>query len=401
MSCQTIIFLAQTHANLWNSLAVPQRDQAKSLYTMMLTIKEVRSSEAFHPTLIHESEPSRQYAIESLADRDDIDLLQPWKRHLYFSSSLLTIAAFLAYILYFGLRIRFTIAAQNANRIVYPAAWIFIFIEIGVATPVLLQSLWSVFVLKPRRRQKMRLKGDMAPTVDVLITCCGEDDDLILNTARAACNIDYPANRFRVILLDDGKSGPLFRAIAALHEQHSNLFYRSREKKSGVPHHFKAGNLNFGLQQTWSVKGQVGEYIAALDADMIPQQDWLRAILPHMLLDAKCGLACPPQLFYNVPPSDPLYQSLDFFVHVSEPIKDALGVAWCTGSGYVVRRSALDEIGQIPVGSVAEDVLCSTLLLAEGWRTAYIHEPLQYGTVPEDYGGHIKQRTRWVSKTPM
>ncbi len=104
----------------------------------------------------------------------------------------------------------------------------------------------------------------------------------------------------------------------------------------------------------------------------------------------------PAKLFYNIPPCDPLYQSLDFFVHVAEPIKDALGVAWCTGSGYVVRRTALDEIGQIPIGSVAEDVLTSTLLLGAGWKTAYVHEPLQYGTVPDSYGGHIKQRTRWV-----
>ncbi len=102
------------------------------------------------------------------------------------------------------------------------------------------------------------------------------------------------------------------------------------------------------------------------------------------------------KLFYNTPPSDPLYQSLDFFVHASEPIKDAVGVAWCTGSGYAVRRNALDDIGQIPVGSVAEDVLTSTLLLAAGWKTVYVHEPLQYGTVPDSYGSHIKQRTRWV-----
>lgn len=110
------------------------------------------------------------------------------------------------------------------------------------------------------------------------------------------------------------------------------------------------------------------------------------------------GLTIPTlsKLFYNTPPDDPLYQSLDFFVHVSEPIKDALGVAWCTGSGYVVRRTALDEIGQIPTGSVAEDVLTSTLLLGAGWKTSYVHEPLQFGTVPDSYGSHIKQRTRWV-----
>lgn len=101
-------------------------------------------------------------------------------------------------------------------------------------------------------------------------------------------------------------------------------------------------------------------------------------------------------MFYNVPPSDPLYQSLDFFIHISEPIKDAVGVSWCTGSGYIARRSALNDIGQIPIGSVAEDVLTSTLLLGDGWRTCYVHEPLQHGTVPDDFGGHIKQRTRWV-----
>lgn len=111
------------------------------------------------------------------------------------------------------------------------------------------------------------------------------------------------------------------------------------------------------------------------------------------------ALACPPQLFYNTPPSDPLAQSLDFFAHVIEPIKDALGVAWCTGSGYVARRAALDDIGNFPLGSLAEDVATSTMMLGKGWKTAYVHEALQFGTVPEDYGGHLKQRTRWAIGT--
>lgn len=90
-------------------------------------------------------------------------------------------------------------------------------------------------------------------------------------------------------------------------------------------------------------------------------------------------------------------QSLDSFVHISEPVKDAAGVAWCTGSGYAIRRAAMDAIGGFPTGSLAEDVCCSSVLLGAGWKTAYVHEPLQYGTVPESFGGHIKQRTRWVS----
>lgn len=131
----------------------------------------------------------------------------------------------------------------------------------------------------------------------------------------------------------------------------------------------------------------------------IPEPHWLRSVIPHLLRDPKVALACPPQLFYNTPPGDPLAQSLDFFVHVIEPIKDALGVAWCTGSGYIVRRDALDEIGNFPLGSLAEDVATSTKLLGRKWKTAFVHEPLQFGTVPEDYGGHLKQRTRWAIGT--
>lgn len=97
-----------------------------------------------------------------------------------------------------------------------------------------------------------------------------------------------------------------------------------------------------------------------------------------------------------MPQGDPLAQSLDFFVHICEPIKDALGVAWCTGSGYVFRREAVEDIGMIPLGSLAEDVATSTLMLGKGWKTAYVHEPLQFGTVPDSFASHLKQRTRWV-----
>ena len=58
----------------------------------------------------------------------------------------------------------------------------------------------------------------------------------------------------------------------------------------------------------------------------------------------------------------------------------------------------MDEIGGFPIGSLAEDVCTSSMLLGAGWNTAFVHEPLQWGTVPESLTGHLKQRTRWVSE---
>ena len=88
---------------------------------------------------------------------------------------------------------------------------------------------------------------------------------------------------------------------------------------------------------------------------------------------------------------------MSHFAGMNEAINDALGDANCLGSGYIMRRTALQSIGGFPTESLAEDVCCSATLLGEGWKTAFVPEAVQYGSVPDSYLGHIKQRTRWVS----
>ncbi|CAL3970657.1 unnamed protein product [Diplocarpon coronariae] len=337
--------------------------------------------------------------ISYLHDRDDVEISHGWRRALFRFVPFLAFTNTALYILYLGLRVACVVLAQNEYGVAYPGAWIFLAIEIVVAIPSQMHNFWTMWAMKKRHRPKLRLKTDEVPAVDVFVTCCGEEDDVVLDTVRAALEQDYPRDRFRVIVLDDGASATLEASVSQLSYTYSNVYYMARKKTPGVPHHFKAGNLNYGLAQVDLLPGGASEFMAALDADMIPEPDWLRAILPHLLVDPKMALACPPQLFYNTPASDPLAQSLNFFVHVVEPIKDALGVAWCTGSGYIIRREALTDIGNFPLGSLAEDVATSTLMLGKGWRTCYIHEPLQFGTVPEDYAGHLKQRTRWAIGT--
>lgn len=372
----------------------------------IVTDNTQRSQETLRP--LYPDSPSTYFKrdwvkdglIAQLHTRDDSEFIAGKKRWLFrWFAPLLCLVSLGMYWFYFGLRITFIVYAQNHYNAPFPLAWVFVAIEISIAIPIFMQTIWSLFILKKRHRPKLRVVGNEVPTVDVFITCCGEDDDLVLDTVRAALDLDYPQDRFRVLLLDDGKSDQLSKVLEEMRETFPNAYYVRRPKFPGVPHHFKAGNLNYGLDFVHTLPGGAGEYMAALDADMIPEQAWLRAVLPHLLIDEKMGLACPPQLFYNVPRDDPLCQSLDFFVHVSEPVKDALGVAWCTGSGYVARTAALAQIGNFPCGSLAEDVATSTLLLGAGWKTAFVHEALQFGTVPEDYGGHLKQRTRWAIGT--
>lgn len=176
----------------------------------------------------------------------------------------------------------------------------------------------------------------------------------MLDTVRAACNLDYPKDRFRVFLSDDAKSDSLKAAIASLDITSPNLIYTAREKPPVKD--YKAGNLNHGLRISkeisnlaWQSKPLYSEealkfefpskkssaatlvgtgsdsdempkpiatpltptifewdeapsssnssqYIVGIDADMIPERHLLRALLPHLINDDKMAMACPPQV---------------------------------------------------------------------------------------------------------
>lgn len=98
-----------------------------------------------------------------------------------------------------------------------------------------------------------------------------------------------------------------------------------------------------------------------------------------------------------MPIDDPLCQTNIVAWTSGEPIRDAANIAWNTGSGFILRREALDDIGGFAADCIIEDVRSSLDMLAKGWKTAYVSEALQYGLIPPSYHGHIKQYVRWVS----
>jgi Glycosyltransferases, probably involved in cell wall biogenesis len=105
--------------------------------------------------------------------------------------------------------------------------------------------------LKKRGRAKLRLTGNECPTVDVFITCCGEDDEVVIDTVRGACDQDYPRDQMRVIILDDAKSATLEAACNELAVNHPNVIYMAREKDPR-----KAPPLQGRQPELWSGSSQ-------------------------------------------------------------------------------------------------------------------------------------------------
>ena len=224
-----------------------------------------------------------------------------------------------------------------------------------------------------------------------------------MDTVAAAAVQQYPAKRFQVFVLDDAADDNLRKAIdcyntlsRARKSEYQDVVYFAREKPINKRHYYKSGNLRAGLEFTASQFGS-SEYFAALDADMISEPDWLARTVPHLIKNEDVALVSPPQISYNVLREDELCQDSNVYAQILEPFRDFFECSQCSGSGYVMRRYALDTIGGWPLANIGEDIMCSNMLQDQGWKTRYIPDQLQFGLAPDSFHSYINQRIRWVS----
>ncbi|KAL4928872.1 nucleotide-diphospho-sugar transferase [Aspergillus undulatus] len=329
---------------------------------------------------------------------------------------------------------RYRLLATLSSPSPVRAAWLMFLIDICARFgPVLFQVDMALYLLirvsKSWQQPRYRLVGSESPTVDVFVICCGESLDLILDTVYAAASQDYPFDRYRVFVLDDARNPDLKDAIRTYNVQRTrsarDVQYLSRTKVSGKPRSFKAGNLRFGLEESRKT-GVCSEYIAALDVDAIPEPDWLRRMVPHLLLDGKLAAVVPGlvsrltflplakfyadgaalltrytiQRHYNLPEDDVLGQDIATPWDISiEHMRDTMGVTNLYGSGYVMRRSALDSISGWPQVPSAEDLYCGHLLAGQGWKIAFCWDICQHDLTPDSLDALVSQRLRWVIQT--
>jgi len=247
-----------------------------------------------------------------------------------------------------------------------------------------MQTLW------PLRRTPVPLPDDTEqwPAVDLLIPTYNEPLSVVKYTALASMNIDWPADKLNVYLLDDGKREE-FRKFA----EEAGIGYMTRDDNL----HAKAGNINRALDRLHS------PFVAVFDCDHVPTRSFMQVTMGWFLRDSKLAMLQTPHHFYS---PDPFERNLDqfrtipnegeLFYGVVQDGNDFWNATFFCGSCAVLRRSALDEIGGIAVETVTEDAHTSLRMQMNGWNTAYINIPQAAGLATERLSGHIRQRIRWA-----
>lgn len=255
---------------------------------------------------------------------------------------------------------------------------------------------WIVLVLgyfqiaRPLNRPPAVLPTDTSkwPVVDLMIPTYNEDLSVVRPTVYAALGIDWPKDKLRIHLLDDGRRDEFknFSESVGI-----NYLVRPDNK------HAKAGNLNHALTLT------NGELIAIFDCDHIPTRSFLQVTVGWFLVDPKLALVQTPHHFFS---PDPFERNLGqyreqpnentLFYGLVQDGNDLWNAAFFCGSCAVLRRSAIESIGGFAVETVTEDAHTALRLHRMGYNSAYLRTPQAAGLATESLSAHVGQRIRWA-----
>jgi cellulose synthase (UDP-forming) len=286
----------------------------------------------------------------------------------------------------------------------------------------LLYEVWSFFVIRRMSDHSReadqaeaavnRLPAERLPSVAVFIPTCGEPPELVERTLESAAQLRTTyRGPLAVYCLDDDRfprmpdASPPREAEETARAQRLRakcedlgIEYRGRPVRTGG----KAGNLQFAFQDTTE------DLIVVLDSDFhVDPHHFLPRTIGLLLRRPDVALVQVPQSFIN---PDPIAHNLRApaaicdaqasFMRIVEAGRDHFGNAFCVGSGWVARRSALDEVGGFQrLATVCEDIELDYLLKSHGYRTVYLNEALSYGLAPESLPEFLGQQARWCFGT--
>jgi cellulose synthase (UDP-forming) len=272
--------------------------------------------------------------------------------------------------------------------------WLWMFLAVEVFALVEL----SIFMLTMSRfrdnrpaaeageRRLRALPAEQLPEIDVWIATYDESWQILEKTIVGALHLDYPKDKLRIWVLDDQRRGWLAERCAELGVNHV-----TRPDNAGR----KAGNHNHALGRTSA------PFILSLDADFVPFPNFLYRTL-GLFDDPRVAIVQTPQTFYNVDVvrsglglQRTAPDELAFFYREILPARDGWDAAFYCGTCALLRRSALLEVGGFVTETEVEDQATSVKLLAAGYCTRYLDEPLSVGLSAESTDTLHDQRRRW------
>ena len=235
---------------------------------------------------------------------------------------------------------------------------------------------------------------DQWPKVDIYIPTYNEDVEIVRKTALAAIALDYPVDKKRVYVLDDGRAEKYRARRERLRQMCEEIGCTMLTRDNNE--HAKAGNINTAFRRT------DGDLVLILDCDHIPTRQFLQDTV-GFFVDPKVAFVQTPHWFYN---PDPFERNLltggrvpvgnELFYKVLQKGNDFWNAAFFCGSAAVIRKEYALQVGGIATETVTEDCHTAFRLHSLGYKSIYYDKIMVAGLAPEKFSSYVGQQVRWA-----
>jgi len=323
---------------------------------------------------------------------------------------------------------------RTTDTLTYTGVWDFVFLMLLylAETYGIFTHLVGLFVnLSPLRRNIPALPADghLWPRVDVLVPTYNEPVEMVTLTLTACTQLNYPADKLNVFVLDDGgttqkredpdpaRAAAARRRAQELQAAAASLGVHYLTRESNV--HAKAGNINAALgaaidtgQPRRTSAGDnpglgeprpSGELVLILDCDHVPTKDFLRNTVGFFVADEKLACVQTPHFFINPTPVEKNLGTAtespgenEMFYGGIQLGLDFWNASFFCGSAALLRRRHLMAIGGLVEDTITEDAGTALKLHARGFNSVYLNKAMTMGLSPESFDGFIIQRSRWA-----
>lgn len=228
---------------------------------------------------------------------------------------------------------------------------------------------------------KKTVKKKKFPYVSILVPAYNEEN-VIGKTLKNILQINYPKNKFEVIVIDDGSIDRTYEIAKKFESNHVKVL----SKENGG----KATALNFGLNEVKS------EFVAVMDADTFLDKNALINSMKYF--DEKKVAAVTSHIL--VKRKENLWEKLQnielMVIALMRKAQERMNIVNATpGPFSVYNRKIILEVGKFDEKNLIEDVEIAWRLLKKGYKIKMAFDAMAYSIYPDNFKTWLKQRLRW------
>ncbi len=222
------------------------------------------------------------------------------------------------------------------------------------------------------------------PGVTIIVPCWDEEKT-IDKTVNSILNLNYPKDKLKIFLIDDGSTDGTWNAILK-YSEYPNI--KVFHKENGGKH----TALNLGLEHVET------EFLGCLDADSMADTESLIRIMSYFEKDSKTMAVAPSILVVNSTNIIQDAQKAEY--NMSAYVKKMLGLMGAIhvtpGPLTIFRKKVFNDLGPYRHAHNTEDMEIAYRMQKNHYKIEQCNDAYVYTNTPGTIKKLYKQRLRWI-----